>query len=447
MDVLDLIVRRARDEYGPRGADLDAKRIAHVIGRLVSAGELDPGEKLPTVRELSRQLHVSASSVSEAWRILRAHAVISTDRRRGTVVRSSRGDVQGRYWNVPVAPGTLTHDLSTGTPDPSLLPHLGPALERLQLETTITSYLDRPVIEKLEDHLRANWPFPPERLTIVDGAQDALDRTIAAHIHLGDPVIVEDPTFPPIIDMLELAGARIIGVRSDAAGIIPESLEEALAENPTAMFVQPRAHNPTGASLTKSRRDELAILLEPTSVIVVEDDHSGSISDTKLHSFGPALPNQVVYIRSFSKSHGPDLRLAAVGGPAQLLDPIINRRHLGPSWTSRLLQGLLYDLLTNPEAQEAVNRAAETYADLRKQFVARLKEQGVSFHPGVGLNVWIEVADEQRSVVSLAAQGIGVAPGRPFMVEPGETDFIRVTISTMGDDLNHIAELIADASV
>ena len=214
MDVLDLIVRRARDEYGPRGADLDAKRIAHVIGRLVSAGELDPGEKLPTVRELSRQLHVSASSVSEAWRILRAHAVISTDRRRGTVVRSSRGDVQGRYWNVPVAPGTLTHDLSTGTPDPSLLPHLGPALERLQLETTITSYLDRPVIEKLEDHLRANWPFPPERLTIVDGAQDALDRTIAAHIHLGDPVIVEDPTFPPIIDMLELAGARIIGVRS-----------------------------------------------------------------------------------------------------------------------------------------------------------------------------------------------------------------------------------------
>ena len=111
------------------------------------------------------------------------------------------------------------------------------------------------------------------------------------------------------------------------------------------------------------------------------------------------------------------------------------------------MQGLLYDLLTNPEAQEAVNRAAETYADLRKQFVARLKEQGVSFHPGVGLNVWIEVADEQRAVVSLAAQGIGVAPGRPFMVEPGETDFIRVTISTMGDDLNHIAELIAGASV
>ena len=446
MDPLDLIVRRARAEYGPRGADLDARRIAHVIGRLVSAGELDPGEKLPTVRELSRQLLVSASSVSEAWRILRAHAVISTDRRRGTVVRSSRGDVAGRYWNVPVAPGTLRHDLSTGSPDPTLLPVLTPALERLQFETTITSYLDRPVIEKLEEHLRSDWPFPPERLTIVDGAQDALDRAIAAHIHLGDPVIVEDPTFPPIIDMLELAGARIIGVRSDATGILPESLEAALAKNPTAMFVQPRAHNPTGASLTESRRDELASLLEPTSVIVVEDDHSGSISAAELHSFGPALPNQVLYIRSFSKSHGPDLRLAAIGGPARLLDPIINRRHLGPSWTSRLLQGLLHDLLTNPEAQRAVANAAETYSDLRGRFVALLDEQGVSSHAGGGMNVWIEVADEQRAVVSLAAHGIGVAPGRPFMVVPGATDFIRVTISTIGEDVDRIAGLVADAS-
>ena len=446
MDAIDLIVRRAREEHGPRGADLDAKRIAHVIGRLVSVGELDPGAKLPTVRELSRQLHVSASTVSESWRILRAHAVISTDRRRGTVVRSSRGDVQGRYWNVPVAPGTLTHDLSTGTPDPQLLPLLGPALERLQLETTITSYLDRPVIEKLEEQLRSDWPFPPERLTIVDGAQDALDRTIAAHIQLGDPVIVEDPTFPPIIDMLELAGARIIGVRSDAEGVLPESLVEALAENPTAMFVQPRAHNPTGASLTKSRRDELAALLEPTSVIVVEDDHSGSISGTALHSFGPVLLDQVIYIRSFSKSHGPDLRLAAVGGPATLIDPIVNRRHLGPSWTSRLLQGLLYELLTNPDTQETVSRSAETYGDLRKQFIAHLEERGVSCHEGGGMNVWIQVADEQRAVVSLAAQGIGVAPGRPFMVEPSETDFIRVTISTLGDDVTSIADLVADAS-
>ena len=445
MNVLDLIVRSAREEYGPRGADLDAKRIAHVIGRLVSSGEIDPGEKLPTVRELSRQLRVSASSVSEAWRILRAHAVISTDRRRGTVVRSSRGDVQGRYWNVHVAPGTLSHDLSTGTPNPKLLPALAPALERLQLETKITSYLDRPVIEKLEDLLRSDWPTPPQRLTIVDGAQDALDRTIAAHVHLGDPVVVEDPTFPPIIDMLELAGAQVIGVPIDAAGIIPDSLEQALAERPTAMFVQPRAHNPTGASLTKSRRDELAKLLEPTSAVIVEDDHSGSISATELHSFAPSLPDQVVYIRSFSKSHGPDLRLAAVGGPARLLDPIINRRHLGPSWTSRLLQGLLYDLLTNPETQRAVSQATESYSDLRDRFVAKLGGMGVSSHPGTGINVWIQAADEQRAVVSLAAQGIGVAPGRPFMVVPNETDFIRATISTIGEDVDRIAGLVASA--
>ena len=434
--VLELIVAAARTEHGPRGADLDPRKIAQVIGRLVNRGDIAPGSQLPTVRALAKGLRVSPSTVSEAWRILRAHEVILTDRRRGTVVRTSRGDVQGRYWNVPASLGDLTLDLTSGTPDPSLLPSLSDALAQVHHDIDVTSYLDSPVVPALEDHLRNDWPYAPERLTIVDGAQDALDRIINAHVHLGDTVIVEDPTFPPIIDMLELRGARVLGVRCDAEGVMASDLKTVLAHDPAAIFLQPRAQNPTGVTMSARRRDELADLLLGSDVRIVEDDHSGSISGVQLHSLGATLPDQVLHIRSYSKSHGPDLRLAALSGPAQLLDPIIHRRHLGPSWTSRLLQHVLLELLKRADVHAHVDSAAATYAERRRTFLDHLVEVGAASaasRGGSGLNVWVPVDDEQRVVASLASAGIGVAPGRPFMVNPTDQDYVRVTTSTLAD--------------
>lgn len=446
---LDAIVDAARAAHGPRGAALDPRKIARVIGRLVNRGEIGPGSQLPTVRALARGLRVSPSTVSEAWRILRAHEVITTDRRRGTVVRTSRGDVEGRYWNVPASPGAFEFDLSSGTPDPSLLPSLTGALERVQVDLTMNSYLDSPVVPALEKALLSSWPYVPERLTIVDGAQDGLDRIINAHVHLGDTVVVEDPTFPPIIDMLELRGARVIGVRCDAQGIVPGELECVIAQQPTALFLQPRAQNPIGVAMSESRRDALADILSETNVLVVEDDHSGSISGAELHSIGTPLPNQVLHIRSFSKSHGPDLRLAALSGPAELLDPVIHRRHLGPSWTSRLLQQVLLELLESEAEREHIEHATAVYAMRRHNFIEQLAQRGVPESDlaaaGTGMNVWLPVTDEQHAVTALAAQGIGVAPGRPFMVNATDQDYIRITTATLATptDAKRVADAVA----
>ena len=308
------------------------------------------------------------------------------------------------------------------------------------------------MLPSLEDLLRSTWPADPERLTIVDGAQDALDRTINAHIRLGDVVIVEDPTFPPIVDMLELAGARVIGVRCDSEGIVPGELAKALKEHPKALVVQPRAQNPTGAATTEPRRDELAKLLGGTDAMIVEDDHSGSISGAALHSFADPLPDQVMHIRSYSKSHGPDLRLAALGGPADLLDPVIHRRHLGPAWTSRLLQQVLFELLEDAEETEHVAEAAATYASRRHNFIHRLNERRtdntISLLAGSGINVWVPVDDEQHAVTTLAAQSIGVAPGRPFMVRATDQDYIRVTTATLTTptEIDQAAEAVSQAA-
>lgn len=445
-EALEIITATCRSIHGSRGADLNAAKIAAVVGQVVSKGKIPPGDHLPTVRALAKSLRVSSSTVSDAWKILQAHAVISTDRRRGTTVRSTRGTVDGRYWHVPVAPGTLAMDLSTGTPDPSLLPPFGPVLAKLHLDLPVTSYLDDPVVPELEDLLRDRWPFHPEVLTIVDGAQDALDRLVQTIVRLGDTVVVEEPTFPPIIDMLEIAGAQTIGVTLDDEGLDLDGLRKAMVSEPVAIFIQPRAHNPTGVSMSPRRAEAIAEIIGGTSTKVIEDDHSGMISGADLVSLGRHLPNQTIHIHSFSKSHGPDLRLAAIGGPDEVLEPLVRRRHLGPSWTSRLLQTILLTLLRDPAAEHRVAEAAMAYQERRDSLARALEAEGVEVTPGSGINMWIPVPNEQNTLIALAASGVGVAPGRPFMVKPHERDYIRVTTAALLDGYDELARSIALAA-
>ena len=101
--------------------DRSAKGIAATIGRLISAGDLAPGHRLPTVRELSRALGVSPTTVSEAWQTLALVGAIDARGRQGTFVRQPTGPGSPRrYRRVTEGPGHFAIDLSTGTPDPAL---------------------------------------------------------------------------------------------------------------------------------------------------------------------------------------------------------------------------------------------------------------------------------------------------------------------------------------
>ena len=426
--------------------DRSSNGVALAIGRLISTGELQAGDKLPTVRAVAKQLQVSPTTISDAWRILQSHGAIATDGRRGTFVRGPRqGAAPGRYWQVPVDPGTFATDLSTGTPDPQLLPPLGPLLRKLTLDLPVTSYLDAPVLPELETVLRSDWPFPAEMMTLVDGAQDGLDRLVQALVNVGDVVLVNDPAFPPLLDMLDQAGARTVGVPLDGEGLLVDELAAALGLEPVALFVQPRAHNPTGVTLSARRSQALAGLLADRNVVIVEDDHSGEVSGAPLASIGVHLPGKVVQVRSFSKSHGPDLRLAAVGGAAVPVDAVVRRRRLGPSWSSRLLQQLLLAMLTDDDTVGLVECASGSYMRRRALFVDALAEHDVTVGGDSGLNLWVPVADEQLALVALAANGIGAAPGAPFAVDAASAQpRIRISIGTVADNPNDIRALAAE---
>jgi len=459
VDVSELTTLAAFADTTPRG-------IAGDLARLVNGGELAAGVRLPTVRELASELGVSPATVSQAWQALARAGLIESRGRAGSYVRRDAADGPAMRMRGMAAPDDPVRlDLSRGTPDPLLLPPLGPALSRVSARADVGSYQAEPVLPGLAAVLRDSWPAPAESIVVVDGALDAISRTLEQVVRFGDRVVVEHPCFPPFLDLLDLLGAEAVPVAIDEHGMSPDGLASALRRRPAAVLLQPRAQNPTGASMSASRASALADAIRSAVAehgidpVVIEDDHSGLISTEGDVTLATHVPERVVHVRSFSKSHGPDLRIAAVGGPRDLIGRIMARRMLGPGWTSRLLQSILLDLLTDGAAIDAVAEARRAYYTRQRALGDALRARGVPVMHADGINLWMPVLSERSTLVQLAATGIRVAGGTPFLAAAtggvpvagatrrgAEREFVRVTVGVVREDAASVADALASAA-
>ena len=212
---------------------------------MITGGELPVGTRLPTVRELSTRLGVSPTTVSEAWHIARRGRRHRGPRAQRHVRARRRPGPGGprRYRRITEGPGHFELDLSTGTPDPALLPDLGPVVSRVGKQSLTSSYLDHPVLPALEDELRATWPFEPEAMTVVDGAMDALDRVAQVVLRLGDRVVVEHPASRRCSTCSTSWACDVVGVDVDDDGPTVAGMRAALAEGDVRAVV-PAAARP-----------------------------------------------------------------------------------------------------------------------------------------------------------------------------------------------------------
>jgi DNA-binding transcriptional MocR family regulator len=428
--------------------DRSAKGIALALSAGIDRGVLRPGERLPPIRRVARDLQVAPATISAAWSQLARAGLIETDGRRGTRVREAPVGPR-RYRRALDSRAGYRVDLSTGLPDPRLLPDLHAAMQRVPRDQTAHSYLEEPVVPALRDVLLESWPNAVEALTVVDGAMDAHSQFVAAHLRFGDRVAVEQPCFPPLLDLLEMAGAVPLGVGYDAEGPVVADVTAALDAGAKVLFFQPWGQNPSGQSLSTGRAEALARALAGRDAVVVEDDSAGGNPSGPPVSLGAFLPDRTVLVRSFSKTHGPDLRLAAVGGPTAVVAPIVERRYLGQGWSSRLVQSILLELLSDARSQRLVAQAQATYAARTAAMADALADRGVMVPGREGINVWVPVADQGAALVHLAAAGVRAASGDPFWISAPAVDHIRITTSSVDHghpDVHDLADLIADAA-
>lgn len=406
-----------------------ARGIASSIEAEIRDGELAPGAQLPPIRHLATELGVSPMTVGTAYRELRRRGLLTAAGRRGT--RVSDGPPLP-VSSLPLVPAGA-RDLTTGNPDPELLPPLAPALARLDTRPRAHPFinkLDR-LVASAEAHFAADG-IPTSALAVVSGALDGVERVLAAQLAPGDAVAVEDPSFIRVLDLLRALGLVPVPVAVDDDGPRPDGLEQALAAGACAFILTPRWQNPFGARLNAERASELRQVLDLfEDVLVIEDDHAGLIASEPAHSLA-LTRRRWATVRSASKAFGADFRLAVMTGDRVTIARAEGRQLLGTGWVSHVLQELVAHLWEDESVQAQLEQTANVYETRRRRLLDALASQGIRAHGASGLNVWIPVTEEAATVGALLQRRWAVIAGERWRLRAGPA--IRITISTLRED-------------
>ena len=268
-------------------------------------------------------------------------------------------------------------------------------------------------------------------LDLTHGAVDAIERLLSAHLVTGDKVAVEDPCFIGSINTLRLAGLQAVGVPVDAQGMQADALERALAEGARAVIITPRAHNPTGFSLSRARASKLQrVLARHTGCLLIVDDHFGLLATSAYQNVIPPRASRWALVRSVSKMFGPDLRLAFVASDTDTSDRLRLRLAPGANWVSHLLQQAVLACMSSDEVAERVAKGRKAYAERRSMLAQSLAARGIEVAtPADGLNLWLPLHGASQPLVKrLAELGWGARSGEPFGVDV-PAHGLRITVS------------------
>jgi DNA-binding transcriptional MocR family regulator len=325
---------------------------------------------------------------------------------------------------LTVPPGV--RDLTSGEPDPALLPALP------EFKASRHRYTDPSVSPRLRRAAGESFTadgIAAGHLAVVAGALDGVERVLGAWLRAGDSVAVEDPGYGAVLDLVAAMGLDAMPVAVDENGAMPSELVSALRQGASAVVLTPRAQNPTGAAWDAGRGAALhALLASFPDVLVVEDDHAGPVAGTAARTVGGATEHWAT-IRSVSKWLGPDFRLAVLAGDEATVARVEGRQALGAGWVSYFLQDAAAKLWSDSATAEVLARATEAYALRRRALKERLQGCGLEVTGRSGLTTWLPVDDELGVVSGLMEAGWAVSPGERFRV--ASPPAVRIAHSTM----------------
>lgn len=429
-----------------RVADVSASGIAGTIGQLIRSGEIGPGARLPAVRELAGQLGVSPATVSAAWGQLRRRNVIAGKGRQGSWVsfQPLRSGPQ-RFTDIETLWSATTKNLIHATPDPGLLPDLRAALAAAVDDEGLNSYYRQPITKTLRGVIAPDWPTRQDEFLVTSGGYEGLRLLLSATVMPGEYVAVADPSTARLLDILEHIGARPIAVATDRQGPVVASLQAALQREPAVFIYEPRSSSHFGVSLSPGRRDALAAELRNANVVTIEDDGVGDIAEAPYRGIGELLRDTTVLVRSYSKTHGPDLRVAVMGGHAESIKRANDALQFGSGWTSRLLQNALAHLLQDRASHEVVRHARKIYSHRRELLVGLLADRDVQVGSHDGLSVSVPVRSEQQALLVLASHGIAALGASSGSLD-SRVQAVRLPVGTAFDSPERVAEMYALAA-
>ncbi|PZA07652.1 MULTISPECIES: PLP-dependent aminotransferase family protein [unclassified Meiothermus] len=423
---------------------------------------LEPGTRLPAVRELVARYGVSPVTVHKALRQLAQQGLVVVRPGSGTYVAERRIAQEDYGWQEvalgqPPDPTTGIRELmgpakagmlplGEAYPDRSLtaLKEIQAAVRRVARRLEVWDWAPAEGLESLRSVVAGELGagFTSRDVQITPGAQAALSTAFRALAAPGSPILMESPTYPGAIGVARSLGLNPIPVPVDAQGVRPELLQEAFAKSGARVFYcQPLHANPSGAVLSPERRKTVLRVAEAAGAFVVENDYARELSfEAEAPPPLAALePSRVVYIRSFSKTTAPGLRVAAVVAKGPAGSRIRSLRVLDDHFVSLLLQEVAVDVLTAPSRRTHLQRLRAELRRRRDAALELLRELLPQLRPWTiptgSVFLWLRLPegwDDVEASRRAMLAGVQVFPGRIFF--PGEPSgpFLRLSYAAVG---------------
>lgn len=444
------------------------KQISETLGQRITSGLLQPGTRLPSVRQLASSLKVSQVTVSKAYDELESRGHIVCSQGKGCFVadKENMSADPGSSWQkgyddyLPRAQLWRNFDY-LGAEYPfhlaaihgELLPlrNIGDTMSTLvtgqpELMASYGNFQgDFELREVMQRHLQARGiSLSSSELMITSGAQQGIDLVARTFVGPGDTVYLEAPSYTGAIDVFAGRGAEMIFVPTDNDGMRVDALTRLCDRRPPKLiYTVPTFQNPSGVTMSITRRQRLLELARSYRCLIVEDD---PFSD--LYFRTPPPPSiksmdeegHVVYMKSFSKVIAPGCRIACVAAGGDILSRLI---------AAKSASDLGSPLLTQRAVLPFIARQYDSYvAQLRKALRARMEKASKLLKqyapPGViwnipegGLNLWLQLpplTDIGKLHEQAEQEGISFLPGDVCYAGNSPSRHIRLCYSQMTED-------------
>lgn len=290
---------------------------------------------------------------------------------------------------------------------------------------------------------------------ITSGSQQALDLIGRVFLNPGDHVLVERPTYLGALQAWSAYQAAYLNVDMDADGIRMGELAAALRGGPKFVYALPNFQNPTGATLSLERRQELVRLADEHGIPILEDDPYGQLRyegehlpslvtlDAAYRGLGTsAYSGNVLYLSTFSKTLAPGLRLGWVIGPADVIGRLAQAKQGADLHTSTFVQLLAYEVARSGFLDQHVRRLRVAYARRRDAMLAAMIRH---FPPPVtwttpagGLFIWVTLPAslDAAAVLKAALQAqVAFVPGGPFFADGSGQQTLRLNFTNATEEV------------
>ncbi|WP_260425015.1 PLP-dependent aminotransferase family protein [Arachnia propionica] len=423
--------------------------LAATIDDLVIRGFVPAGAMLPPQRELAAALGVSRGTVAAALDLLTARGHASSRQGSGTRVRSTGADGDrhdsGRLFSFTDASGDVI-DLSTGALPASRVARrvLADGWGDLDPYLDTDGYFPAgiPMLRQaIAHHLSSSGiATAPDEILVTNGAQHATHLAIRGLLSPGDLVLCEDPTYRGALEAMSTHQVRVEGIPVDDCGIEVEMVTRALRRRPHALHCQTSIHNPTGVTLSRSRRRELAEAVTTASLPVIEDCCSWdlTLAPTPARTLaGLVDPRLHVSCWTLSKLFWGGLRIGWIRATPEHIRTFTELRKSGDLATSVTDQLLAVRMLEHAEAAREERRGL-----LNEQ----LRLTGQILHSHVpqwnwttiagGSGLWVDTGSDALALTERAGRaGVKLAPGPAFSPHEGHRQRLRLPIGLDPDRL------------